>query len=357
MPAYKDKKTGKWFVSFYMTNWKGEKKRILKRGFTTKKLALEYEKNYQISFSNSPDMTFEQFAEKYLEDVKPILKESTYDNRENIVKGKLTPVFGKKRLIDITKSDIKNWQNELILSTDPKNDTPYKSSYVKAIKTVLTNMLNHAVENYGLPKNYALDVKGIKYQYDREVDFWTYEEFSKFIATLSSRPEECLAFEILYWTGIREGELLALTPNDIDFEKKELIINKTYHRAHGRDIITSPKTQKSNRRILLPDDLWTDLRIYFSLQYKLDQTERIFTFSKDTLLRTLSYGAKRADVKTIRVHDLRHSHVSLLINMGFTAIAIADRLGHETADITLRYAHLFPSTQREIVHKLNAMKG
>jgi len=64
-------------------------------------------------------------------------------------------------------------------------------------------------------------------------------------------------------------------------------------------------------------------------------------------------GAKAAGVKRIRIHDLRHSHVSLLIEMGFSALAIADRVGHESVDITYKYAHLFPSKQQEMAQKLD----
>ena len=86
-------------------------------------------------------------------------------------------------------------------------------------------------------------------------------------------------------------------------------------------------------------------------------TDRIFPVTKSYLHHEMNRGCKAQDVKRIRVHDIRHSHVSLLIDMGFSAIAIADRVGHERIDITYRYAHLFPSKQTEIANKLNIERG
>lgn len=82
-------------------------------------------------------------------------------------------------------------------------------------------------------------------------------------------------------------------------------------------------------------------------------TDRIFTVAKSYLHREMDRGAKETGVKRIRIHDLRHSHISLLIDMGFTALAIAERVGHESIDITYRYAHLFPTRQTEMADKLD----
>jgi integrase len=157
---------------------------------------------------------------------------------------------------------------------------------------------------------------------------------------------------MLYWCGIRCGELLALTPADFDFEQKKLRINKSYQRLNGRDLITDPKTKKSIRTIDLPAFLVEEIRDYLKMLYGLKKKGRIFTISKSYLHHEMDRGAKAAGVKRIRIHDLRHSHVSLLIDMGFTPVAIADRLGHESIEVTLRYAHLFPSKQTEMIERL-----
>ena len=150
-------------------------------------------------------------------------------------------------------------------------------------------------------------------------------------------------------------EVLALTPADFDFERGTVKINKTYQRLNGKDVITPPKTKQSNRTIQMPEFLCEEMKEFFGMQYGLKKKDRIFTINKSYLHREMDRGAKVAGVKRIRIHDLRHSHISLLIDMGFSAVAIANRVGHKSVEITYRYAHLFPSKQKEMASKLNDM--
>ncbi len=132
---------------------------------------------------------------------------------------------------------------------------------------------------------------------------------------------------------------------------------ESYQRLKGRDVITCPKTKKSNRIINVPDFVCNEITDYLNALYGINDNDRIFSeLSKSSLNKTIKNGAEKAGVKQIRVHDLRHSHVSLLIDMGFSALAIGERLGHETAEITLTYAHLFPSRQLEMVERLNEIR-
>ena len=167
------------------------------------------------------------------------------------------------------------------------------------------------------------------------------------------KPLSYYAFEMLYWCGVREGELLALTPADFDFEKQTVTISKSYQRIKGRDVITDPKTPKSNRVIQMPAFLCDEMQDYIKSLYAVEPTDRIFTVTKSYLPPGDGQGSERGGVKRIRIHDLRHSHISLLIDMGFTALAIADRVGHESIDITYRYAHLFPTRQTEMADRLD----
>ena len=187
----------------------------------------------------------------------------------------------------------------------------------------------------------------------KEMSFWTKEEYLKFAEEMMDKPVSYYAFEMLYWCGICEGELLALTPADFDFERQTLTINKSYQRLKGRDVITSPKTPKSNRTIKMSKFLCEEMEEYLNSLYGIQTNERIFQISKSYLHHEMDRGAKAAGVKRIRIHDLRHSAISLLIEMGFSALAIAERVGHESIDITYRYAHLFPTKQTEMAEKLN----
>ena len=187
----------------------------------------------------------------------------------------------------------------------------------------------------------------------KEMQFWTTEEYKKFSDAIMDKPMSFYAFEILYWTVVRLGECLALCNNDFDFTKNTVRINKSYQRLEGKDLITTPKTPKSNRTIKIPKFLSEEMQEYFAMLYGYKDNDRIFQVTKSFLHHEMERGAKAAGVKKIRIHDLRHSHISALIDMGFSAVAIADRVGHESIDITYRYAHLFPSKQIEMADKLD----
>ena len=187
--------------------------------------------------------------------------------------------------------------------------------------------------------------------------FWTQEEYKQFAEVMMDKPVSFYAFEMLYWCGIREGELLALTPADFDFEKQTVSITKSYQRIKGQDIITDPKTAKGNRVVKMPDFLSQEIQDFISQLYGIGEHDRMFMITKSYLHHEMDRGAKESGVKRIRIHDLRHSHISLLIEMGFSAVAIADRVGHESIDITYRYAHLFPSTQNEMADRLSDLRS
>lgn len=228
---------------------------------------------------------------------------------------------------------------------------------MKTIHNQLSAIFNHAVRYYNLKENPCQKAGSMGKKKNREMLFWTKEEYLKFADAMMDKPMSYYAFEMLYWTGIREGELLALTPADFDFEKRTVTINKSFQHLNGRDIITSPKTEKSNRTIQLPKFLCDEMQDYQKMLYDVGLEDRVFPITKSYLHREMDRGAKEAGVKRIRIHDIRHSHVSLLIDMGFSATAIADRVGHESIDITYNYAHLFPSKQAEMADKLDMERG
>ena len=193
---------------------------------------------------------------------------------------------------------------------------------------------------------------------NKEMSFWTKEEYLKFAEAIMDRPISYYAFEILYWCGIREGELLALTPADFDIDKAVLRINKSYQRIHGEDVVTTPKTKKSNRMIKMPKFLCEEMKDCLKMFYDIKLTDRIFqSLSKHVLATEMERGCKVTGLKKIRIHDLRHSHVSFLINKGFTALEIGNRVGHESEKITYRYAHLFPTKQDEMADFLDNERG
>lgn len=352
MSAYKDKERGTWFASFYYRDWQGNNRKKTKRGFKTKKEALEWQKNFEQTQSASLDILFDNFIKIYEEDMAPRLKRNTWLTKEHIIRTKILPYFTGRKMNEIKAADIVRWQN-VMLSYRNEAGEGYSNAYLKTIHSQLSAIFNHAVRLYELKSNPALKAGGFKKGKNPEMQIWSKEEYLKFAEAIKDKPQAFYAFEILYWGGLRLGEVLALTPSDIDLENKTISVSKSYQRLEGIDYITSPKTIKSNRVIAIPDFLCDELRDYMGMLYGFMPDQRMFQITKSFLHHEMERGAKKAGVKRIRVHDLRHSHVSLLIDMGFSAVAIADRVGHESIDITYHYAHLFPSKQKEMADKLN----
>ena len=355
MPVFKNEDNKTYYVMLRYTDWKGERKQKCKRGFPTSTKAKEWEREFLQQKQADVDMPFDSFVELYTKDIQPRLKENTWITKESIIQKKILPYFAKRKLSEVTAKDIIDWQNEIRCIKD-KNGKPHSATYLKTIHNQLSAIFNHAVRYYDLRLNPAAKAGNMGIEERKEMLFWTKDEYLKFADAMMDKPLSYYAFEMLYWCGLRVGELLALTPKDFDFEKGSVSINKSFQRLKGKDVITTPKTKKSNRVIKMPDFLCQEMKEYIKMLYGVKPTDRLFPISKQYLHHEMDRGAKGARVKRIRIHDLRHSHVSLLIDMGFSALAIADRVGHESIDITYRYAHLFPSKQTEMATQLNIQR-
>lgn len=352
MSVSKDPVRGTWTMYTRYKDWQGTVREKRKRGFKTKHEAQEYERQFLMKQSKDIQMPFDRFVEIYLDNMKPRLKYSTYVNKEYVIKDKILPYFKNKVLSEISATDIIQWQNELLSKRD-ENGNPYSQTYLRTIQNQLTAIFNHAVKFYDLPQNPCVRSGKMGKSKAKEMLFWTKEEYMKFSEVIKDKPILYYAFEVLYWCGIREGELLALTRGDFDLEKRRLRINKSLQVIHGEEYITSPKTEKSNREIELPQFLCDEMEDYFGMLYKPDDQTRLFEISKSCLLHEMQRGSKAAGVKRIRIHDLRHSHVAYLIELGFSPVEIAERLGHESIAVTYTYSHLYPSKQRSIADRIN----
>lgn len=356
MSVFKDKWNGyngqTWKVEICYVNWKGKKCTHSKRGFKTKKEALKYESEYKAKISGGLDMGFSAFIDIYLNDLKPQLKLNTYLMKESVINTHIRQYFGHKALVDISPVDILQWQNELLGQRDSQGKG-YSPTYLRTIETQLSAIMNHAVRYYNLPKNPCHVTKRMGKSKASEMMFWMKDEYMKFAEAVKDKPVSYYAFEVLFWTGIRCGELLALTKADFDFEKRVLTINKSLQTLKGKVVVTTPKTEKSNRKITLPDFLCNEMQDYFAALCKADDDVCIFPITKSYLHHELDRGATKAGVKRIRLHDLRHSHCAHLISLGYSPVQIAERLGHESSTITERYSHLYPTVQSEMAQRLN----
>ena len=348
MKAEKDKKTGKWLIQYRYTDWQGKRRKSTKRGFATKREAEEWLRNFLITQKADFDMKFADFWKMYCADMETRLREHTMRTKKYIVELKILPCFGNKRVNDITAADIRQWQNELI-------KMGYSPTYLKTINNQLSAIFNYAVRYYDLKSNPCAKAGSMGKSKAEEMDFWTGEEFRKFIDSVMNKRLSYMAFMILYWTGMRLGELLALNPKDVDLEKRTISITKSYQRLGKKDVITPPKTSKSKRVITIPEFLAADIKDYMDSLYDLQEDDRLFPITKYYLEHEMQRGIKESGVKRIRVHDLRHSHASMLIELGFSPLEIANRLGHEKVETTLNtYAHLYPNKQTKLAERLDS---
>ena len=248
MLAYKDKTQGTWYVSFRYVDWTGKKTQKLKRGFKIKKEALNYEKEFIRKTAADMKMEMNSFIQVYFEDKKNELKENSIRNKQHMMNKHIVPYFGTRKMNEITPAEIIQWQNTI-------QEKGYSKTYERMIQNQLNALFNHAQKIYNLKENPCKKVKKMGKSDANKLEFWTKAEYDRFIAGIEPGSEDYLIFEILFWTGIREGELLALSLSDFDMGGNLLHINKTYNRIRKRDVIDTPKTENSVRTIDIPNFL------------------------------------------------------------------------------------------------------
>lgn len=343
MSAYKDEKRGTWKVFFYYTDWSGQRKGKTKRGFATKREALEWERAFLAESQGDLNMRFEAFVAVYLKDKKNQLKPKTLKNKKYMLEKHILPYFGLKSVNKITAPDILTWQNEI-------TEMGYGAAYLRMINNAFFAILNHAERYYGLKNNPAKKMHKMGKNTKRRLEFWTKEQFEVFIASFGQDERMYkTVYMTLYYTGCRIGEVLALTPLDINVQEQTINIDKTFFRLKGEDVVTSPKTERSNRIVAIPRVLAYELDDYMHCVYGLSDANRIFQCTDRVIQKKIISHAEVCGLPQIRVHDLRHSHVAYLIDKGVAPLNIAERLGHESITTTMDiYGHLYPNRNKEV---------
>ena len=357
MPAYKyTLKSGKtmWYAAFTYTDWTGKCRHTCKRGFKTQREAKEYEASILNQQKTSSDILFSALVENYMQDMKHRLKPTTMENKRNVIESKLLPYFSRLKICDIDTIKVRKWQNELISFRDEKGN-PYSQTYLKTCNNQLSAIMNYAVTHYSLASNPCRAAGSIGKSRAEEMKYWTQKQYELFSQNIQKSALK-LAFDILFYTGMRSGELLALTPADI-LPDKRISINKNFAKLNGEELFLEPKTPKSRRNVAIPDFLYEDIHKYISKLGSINPNDRIFYFTKSALEKGIKQTADKAGLPHIRVHDLRHSHASMLIDMGFDILAISERLGHESVKTTLdTYSHLYPDKDKKLADKLNEFR-
>ena len=298
MPTYKDKERGTWYASFYYTDWQGRRRLKKKRGFLRQKDAKAFEEEFLRTKARSCDMAFGSMVEIYFDDMKGRLKANTLKNKRYLVDAKILPFFRELPLNEITPAHVRKWQSDLLAEG-------LAPTYIKTINNQISAIFNYAVRYYGLQVNPARLAGGVGKKNADEMNFWTIEQFTAVHEKVRKLPART-GLSVLFWTGLRIRELAA------------------------------------------------ELREYMAALYDVGQDDRLFPFTKHYFRREMLKASEAAGVERIRLHDLRHSHASLLIHLGCPVLLVSERLGHEDVQTTLRtYGHLYPSTVPEAVKKLD----
>lgn len=356
MPAYKYKTTsGKtlWYASFHYTDWTGKNVRKMKRGFATRREALEYEAHFKDSQSKDPTILFSSLVRQYYADCETRLKPTTLQSKKSIIDLKILPYFGNTRICDIDVAMIRKWQNEFIDFRD-KNGEGYQPTYLRSINTQLTAILAYACRFCGLASNPSSLAGPMGETRAKEMSFWTHDQYRQFRSYVQ-KPIFLIAFDLLFYGGLREGELLALTPDDFDAKTKTMRIDETFAVVDGVEYMLTPKTKKSDRTVTLPKTVFDEVAAYVS-RCAVGGDERIFYFRKDALLREFRRCTDRAGLPQIRIHDLRGSHASMLADLGVPIKEVANRLGHESTATTLRtYTHSYPHRAMELAAQIDGL--
>ena len=298
MSASRDEKTGKWTAQCYYENWKGEKKHKKKRGFATKKEALEWEREFLKSTSANMDMMLGAFVDVYFRDKAGELKERTIKNKRYMIEAHVLPYFENKQMNEISPSDIIQWQNAI-------RAKGYSQTYLRMVQNQITALFTHASNIYNLNNNPCKKVKKMGKSDADKLNFWTKDEYDCFINGIDRESKYYVIFEILFWTGCREGELLALTKGDISFENNQISITKTYYRTGRQDVITEPKTKQSVRTVEIPEFLKKEIKDFVDGHYGMPDDKRLFPIVQEAVQHKMKRQIAKAGVKNIRVHDDR----------------------------------------------------
>lgn len=360
MASYQKGANNKWSVRFraYENNTIKNKRLC---GFKTKAAAETAYMQYMATAEKPPKkdsvISLAQLFENYYAFSENRVKESTlYDMRTTWQKH-IMPYFAKfKAVQEIKKLDVLKWQNEL-------NAQNLSYKYKSKIRTYLTTIWKFGQRYYDIETDPISGVEPFRRtEGKKEMQVWTEEEFKQFIATIDDIIYRCL-FSFLFLTGCRKGETLALRWKDIDLEKQTAQIEKSVTRRFNKELhpndsylITTPKNIYSNRNVDLPKSLCDLLNTYKWVE-NCNDNDFVFTgnepLANTTIARVMNYGIEKSGVKKIRVHDLRHSHASILISKGLDIVSVAKRLGHANVEETLNtYAHFLPQNKQKILEAI-----
>lgn len=354
MPAYRDKRNNTWYIKLNNKT---------KRGFQSKKEALLYEAKLKLSDDDAKatNKTFKEVAYDFLGYEKINVSYGTYDKSRNSIERHILPHFkSDKKIAKITDLDCREYYEIL---GQLNYSTVYKNSVLQTFKAIF----KHAEKFFNLKSDpthfierYKLNFEDSMKKKNKETNVWSDEEFKKFINEVTT-PVYKELFIMLYFTGARLGEALALTWNDFHDDSISITKSITRKTLKASYEVKQPKNVSSYRTIGLGSNLTQHFNNFKTEEMKISGFINewfIFGRVKPLVLasidRAKEVAIKKAGVKRIRIHDFRHSHASNLIASGVNIVAVSRRLGHADVNMTLKvYTHLFKKSDNELTKEID----
>ncbi|MBS5596635.1 site-specific integrase [Peptostreptococcus sp.] len=336
MPAYKDKVTGNWYASFYCRG-----KKHLKRGFKTQKAAKNYENQYKAIKEGSSEIKFCNLWDEYMKACEGVYKASSLHSKQYYYDAFIADSIGDMRVVDIESIDIKTLTDNMLEDNRSKKTC---NSVIQQINACISwGKDYYKINNVERFKCFKITVK--------ERNIWTPEQFNTFLSRIDDF-EYYVAFSMLFWLGLRDGELLALTVGDI--KGQVVSITKTYSYIHR--ISSTPKTNSSRREVTMPIFIAKMVHKLIEMKYEPELTDRLLSFDNPSNFRyyltRYGYGLPK-----VTAHDLRHSHASYLIKNNVDIVSVSRRLGHSNPSITLKtYAHAYNDHDSEVAEFIDTLK-
>ena len=359
MPTYQNKKTKLWEYRVYANDIYGNRKQYEKGGFKTKKEAQQAEMELK-SLDKVQDctITFMQLWNNYQQFIALKQKKQSYRKTVSKFENHILPYFKDYKVKNISANVYTKWQNII-------EEKGFRHSYNSTLHGSMVTILNYAIKFHGLTENVASKIGNFtkKEELTTNVDFWTLEEFNQFINVVDDYVYKKF-YETLYYTGLRQGECLALTWNDLKSDYLDIYKTISKEKINGEFIINTPKTKKSIRKVKIDKKLiysLNELKEYYKTIKGFNDNWYIFggisPLSASTIGRKKDNYCKQAKVKKIRIHDFRHSHASLLVSNGVPITVISQRLGHSDINMTLNtYSHLIPNDEDKAIDIINKLK-
>lgn len=365
MPAYKDIKTNTWYVQFYFTDWTGKRKHKVKRGFERKKDAEAYEHSFK-SMEQPNEITIGALAEEFIKSMRSKLelgtiKPSTFDTKEYHIRLYILPYFKDTKASSVKVKDVEEWLKVISIwkprsssyKGHPTTKTKRSSNTVNTARQYLGQLFKFGMKNFGLKSDPTSLAERMRYHSnDERAEYWTLEQFNIFLDHISLEHYRVF-FQLLFYSGLRLGEALAITPADI--EGNIIHVNKTWVELHdGRTLISEPKSTMSKRDVVIPEHLTKVLNDYMNMLIKKKPTDRLFPMGEQRVRSYMASVIARANLPKLSPHGLRHSYASFLYSTSKNINIVSKQLGHSNPEITQRvYSHMLPEEDVKAVQNMN----